>query len=87
MPFCGIGVADSFNMLLDRDDIMATPLLRDRAKRSLENIPQARAGGAEQGLELLADGLSFAEKTALDEDLLGPLHLGELFEANLMVTR
>lgn len=50
VPFCGIGVADSFNMLLDRDDIMATPLLRDRAKRSLENIPQARAGGAEQFL-------------------------------------
>lgn len=50
VPFCGIGVADSFNMLFDRDDILATPLLRDRAMKSLENIPQARAGGAEQFL-------------------------------------
>lgn len=50
VPFCGIGVADSFNMLLDRDDILANPLLAGRAKKSLESIPQARAGGAEQFL-------------------------------------
>ena len=48
VPFGAIGVADSFDMVLDRDDILASPLLRDRATKSLDSIPQARAGGTEQ---------------------------------------
>ena len=48
VPFAGIGVYDSLNMLLDREDILNNPMLRQRALNAIKSIPQARATGGEQ---------------------------------------
>ena len=45
VPFAGIGVADSVDMVLDRDDILngpLSPLLKDRALKQAGSTPQVR---------------------------------------------
>jgi len=42
---CDTGIADSFNMVLDGEEVMDLPYFGERAREMNANIPQARPGG------------------------------------------
>jgi hypothetical protein len=42
IPLCAVGMADSLNIILDRDEIISLPVLGERARKFANNITAAR---------------------------------------------
>lgn len=48
VPFAAVGMADSVEMILDRDDLLQLPFVGKRVLEASQKVPQARPGGDDQ---------------------------------------
>ena len=52
VTLASVGVEDSFEIVMDREDIMQTPILKDIARQQLQRQPEARPGLSERRSDL-----------------------------------